>query len=513
MTLTHASAPESGPIEIPDYGDQRDTRVPAPKQARPKPLNPTPKNPANSRRWWALAIIAVTQLVVVLDGTIVNIALPSAQIELGLSNTERQWVVTAYVLVFGALLLLGGRIADTWGRKRTYMIGMIGFGAASLYGGLAQTGFDLILARGLQGLFAAVLAPAALAMLTVAFPFGRERNIAFAVFGAVAGSGAAVGLLLGGFLTEFTSWRWCLLVNLIFVAIAVGVGAFVLNESKADGKGALDIWGAITVTFGFGALVYGFTLAEEGWVRVDTIGFMVGGLLLLALFVLIESRVKHPLLPMRVVLHRVRAGAYFVQAVVGAVLIGSTMYLAFHLQIVLGMAPLVAGLASVVMTVITILVVPVVTKLLPVWGPRPMMVFGPFIAAVGMFWMTFITADGSYATQVMPGLILVGLGVGVTLVPLQNVALVGVWPADAGSASAMVNVAMQIGGSIGLSVFALAATSATFAASQRGVDGLAAQASGYSAVFLSAGIALVLAGIVSALCVRGKKEDLLPSHG
>ncbi|MBP1325763.1 EmrB/QacA subfamily drug resistance transporter [Leucobacter exalbidus] len=503
MTLTHAPAPESGPIEIPD------SAATTPTTAKPAGVSHT----AHARRWWALVIIAMTQLVVVLDGTIINIALPSAQIELGLSNTERQWVVTSYVLVFGALLLLGGRIADTWGRKRSFMLGMIGFGAVSLYGGLAQNALDLLLARGLQGLFAALLAPAALALLTVAFPFGRERNIAFAVFGAVAGSGAAVGLLLGGFLTEYTSWRWCLLVNIVFVLIGVIVGAFVLSESKSEGKARLDIWGAITVTLGLGALVYGFTLAEEGWMHVDTIGFLVLGVILLAVFVLIETKVAHPLLPMRVVMHSVRAGAYFVQAVMGAVLIGSTMYLAFHLQLVLGMSPLLAGLASVVMTVITILVVPMVTKLLPVTGPRPMMVFGPFIAAVGMFWMTFITADGSYVVQVMPGLILVGLGVGVTLVPLQNLALVGVAPSDAGSASAMVNVAMQIGGSIGLSVFALAAASASLTAAENGAGDLAVQASGYSAVFLSAGIALVLAGIVSVFCVRGKKEDLLPSHG
>lgn len=495
MTLTHAKTPESGSIDLPDAALA------------------LPESRAHARRWWALVIIAMTQLVVVLDGTIVTIALPSAQLDLGFSDTERQWVITAYVLVFGALLLLGGRVADTWGRKRSYMIGMIGFGVVSLYGGLAQDAFSLILARGLQGLFAALLAPAALALLTVAFPFGKERNIAFAVFGAVAGSGAAVGLLLGGFLTEFASWRWCLLVNIIFVVIAVGVGSFVLTESKAEGKSRIDIWGAITVTLGLGSLVYGFTLAEEGWARFDTLGFMAAGVLILALFVFIELRVENPLLPMRVVMHRVRAGAYVVQAVIGAVLIGSTMYLAFHLQIVLGMAPLVAGLASVVMTVITILVVPVVTKLLPVWGPRPMMVFGPLIAAIGMFLMSFVTADGSYVTQVMPGLLLIGLGVGVTLVPLQNVALVGVGGADAGAASAMVNVAMQVGGSIGLSVFALSAASASAKAAQAGASDLAVQASGYGAVFFAAGVALVLAGIVSFCFVRGTKEELLPSHG
>lgn len=464
-------------------------------------------------RWWALAIIALTQLVVVLDGTIVNIALPSAQHELGLSDLERQWVVTAYALVFGALLLLGGRIADTWGRKRAFMIGMVGFGAASLYGGLAQSAFDLILARGLQGLCAALLAPAALALLTVTFPYGRERNVAFAVFGAVAGSGAAVGLLLGGFLTEFTSWRWCLLVNLFFVAIAVIVGSFVLTESKAEGESKLDVWGALTVTLGFGSLVYGFTLAEEGWARIEMIGFIAAGVLLLIGFGFIESRVTHPLLPLRVIFHRVRAGAYIVQAVIGAVLIGSTMYLAFHLQIVLGMPPLVAGLASVVMTVFTLVVVPSLTKLLPKWGPRPMMVGGPLVAAAGMFWMTFITADGNYFLQIMPGLMLIGAGVGITLVPLQNLALVGVQPADAGAASATVNVAMQIGGSIGLSVFALAAASGVSSAKASGAPELVAMTAGYSAVFLSAAVALVLGAVVAWFCVRGSKEQLLPSHG
>lgn len=479
---------------------------------------PAPQSAAVSgrRRWWALAVLALTQLVVVLDGTIVNIALPQAQQDLGLTDVERQWVVTAYALVFGALLLLGGRIADTWGRKRAFMLGMIGFGAASLYGGVAQGATDLIVARGLQGLFAALLAPAALALLTVTFPYGRERNAAFAVFGAVAGSGAAVGLLLGGVLTEFASWRWCLLVNLFFVLAGVIVGAFVLSESRADAvagsRAGIDVPGAITAVLGFGALVYGFTQAEHGWLRVDTIGCLTAGVILLALFVWIESRVAHPLLPLRVIAHRVRAGAYLVQAVIGSALIGAMLYLTLYLQLVLGMTPLIAGAASVVMTVSTLVVVPFFTRLLPLTGPRPLMVFGPIIAAAGMFWMSRITADGTYLVQVLPGLLLLGVGLGLVFVPLQNLALIGVAPADAGAASATVNASMQLGGSIGLSLFALVAAAQSSASAAAGAEPGEAMAAGYGAVFFATGVVLLVAAVISALCVRGPKEELMPSH-
>lgn len=236
------------------------------------PSRPTDPDP---RRWWALAVIALTQLVVVLDATIVNVALPQAQLELELSDTERQWVITAYVLAFGALLLLGGRVADYWGRKRSYMVGMLGFGAASAWGGLAQSGTELIAARGLQGVFAALLAPAALALLTVSFPAGRERGTAFAVFGTVAGTGAAVGLALGGVLTEFADWRWCLLVNIVFAVVGLVSALIFVSESRVEGGNGYDIWGTLAVTLGLAALVYGFTLAESGWTEPDTIGFLM----------------------------------------------------------------------------------------------------------------------------------------------------------------------------------------------------------------------------------------------
>lgn len=361
-------------------------------------------------KWLALAVLSLTQLVVVLDGTIVTIALPQAQLALGLSDTERQWVVTAYALAFGALLLLGGRVADYWGRKRTYLVGMIGFGIASAIGGLAQNGIELIGARALQGVFAALLAPAALALLTVTFPSGRERNTAFAVFGTIAGAGAAVGLLLGGALTEFADWRWCLLVNLFFVAVGLVGGVFVLGESRAEGRNRYDWWGVVTVTLGLGSLVYGFSLAENGWGRVDTIGFLVAGVLLLVAFVLIERRVAQPLLPLRVVLDRVRGGAFLIQAVAGSVMIGATLYLTLHLQLVLGMPPLEAGLASLPLTLAIMATAPVATRLLGRVGARPLMIAGPLIVAVGLLYLSRLTADGSYFVQVLPALVIMGVG-------------------------------------------------------------------------------------------------------
>ena len=465
----------------------------------------------SASRWWSLAVLALTQLVVVLDATIVTIALPDAQEDLGLSDVQRQWVVTAYVLVFGALLLLGGRVADYWGRKRAFIVGMIGFGAASAFGGLAQSGTELVIARGLQGLFAALLAPAALALLTVTFTAGKDRNTAFAVFGIIGGSGAAIGLLLGGALTEFTSWRWCLLVNVVFVVLGLIGGALFLKESKAEGDNRYDVWGAVTVTAGLGSLVYGFSLAEEGWGTPQTIGFLALGAGLLALFVLIESKVAQPLLPLRVILNRVRGAAFLMQAIVGSVLIGATLYLTFHFQIVLGMEPLVAGVANVAMTVVILIVVPILTKQLPVIGPRPLMIVGPLFAAAGLFYLSFITPDGSYFTQVLPALVLLGIGLAMLFVPLQNLALTGVAPHDAGAASATVNASMQIGGSIGISVFTAMYAQAADSSLAGGNDQFTAFTDGYSVVFIGAAVAMVVASLLAVFLIRGSKTDLLPS--
>jgi len=456
-------------------------------------------------------VLALTQLVVVLDATIVTIALPQAQEELGLSDVQRQWVVTAYVLVFGALLLLGGRVADYWGRKRAFLVGLIGFGAASVVGGLAQNGTELVVARGFQGLFAALLAPAALALLTVTFASGRERNTAFAVFGIIGGSGAAVGLVLGGALTEFTSWRWCLLVNVFFVVLGVIGALLFLSESKAEGDNKYDLWGAVTVTLGLGALVYGFSLAEEGWGTPQTIGFLALGTGLLALFVLIESRVAQPLLPLRVILNRVRGGAFLIQAIVGSVLIGATLYLTFHFQIVLGMEPLVAGLANVAMTVVILFMVPILTNLLPRIGPRPLVIVGPLLSAAGLFYLSFITPGGNYFSEVLPGLVLLGIGLAMLFVPLQNLALTGVLPHDAGAASAAVNAATQIGGSIGISVFTAIYAGVAADSATAGNDMFTSFTDGYSSVFVASAITMVGAAIIAIFLIRGRKADLLPS--
>jgi EmrB/QacA subfamily drug resistance transporter len=461
-----------------------------------------PSSRPDSRRWWALAVLSLTQLVVVLDATIVNVALPQAQEDLGMTDTQRQWVITAYVLAFGALLLLGGRIADYWGRKRSYMVGMLGFGAASVWGGLARGATELIVARGLQGVFAALLAPAALALLTVTFPSGRDRGTAFAVFGTVAGTGAAIGLTLGGVLTEFAGWRWCLLVNIVFAVVGLVGALMFVSESRTEGDDRYDVAGTVTVTLGLGSLVYGFTLAETGWRSPGTIAFLALGLVLLALFVWIESRVARPLLPLHVIRDRVRGGAVLVQAFIGAVYIGMTLYLAFHLQIVLGLSPLLAGLASLGMTLATMVTAPVAAKLFPRFGARALMTAGPLIAAAGMLYLTRITPEGGYWTQVLPGLVTAGIGIAFVIVPLQNVALTGVAPQDAGAASAVVNSAMQVGGCIALSVF-----TTLYIATVENSDGppLRALTDGYSTVFLATAVVLLLAALVAVTMLRGHR--------
>ncbi|WNV83593.1 MFS transporter [Umezawaea sp. Da 62-37] len=472
-------------------------------------MSETPRG--STAKWWALGVLAMTELVIVLDNTIVTIALPRAQEELGLSDGQRQWVVTAYALAFGALLLLGGRIADYWGRKRTFMAGLLGFGLASTWGGLVQSGLELVTARGVQGAFAALLAPASLAMVTVTFPRGRDRNTAFAIFGTVAGAGSAIGLVLGGVLTEYASWRWCLLVNIVFVVIVIAGAVLLLGESKAEGDNRHDVGGAVTVTLGLGSLVYGFTLAEHGWGSADTILFLALGAALIAAFVVVERRVRQPLLPLRVVLDKVRGGVFVITAVMGSSLIGALLYLTFYFQLVLGMSPLVSGLANLPMTVVIFLCTPLATRFLGRFGPRPLMVLGPLISAAGLFCLLGITSEGNFWLQVLPGLVLLGIGLTMLFVPSQSLALAGVAPEDAGVASAVVNASLNIGGSVGLAVFTVIYANSFGAATRRGAVDVDAFTEGYRATFLAAGVAMVAAALVGYFLVRGRKEDLLPA--
>jgi len=462
---------------------------------------------ASARRWWTLATVSLTQLLIVLDGTIINVALPSAQADLGISDTTRQWVVTAYALAFGSFLLLGGRVADLAGRKRTYLVGLAVFGAGSAWGGFSHTAVELLAARGLQGLAAAFMAPAALAFVTLTFPDGPERNKAFAIFGSLAGAGSAIGMLLGGVLTEFFTWRWCLLVNVPLVGLGLVAGVVLLPESRAEGDHRYDVAGALTATLGFGSFVYGLTLAEQSWTAPATVGFITAGLVLVATFVVIESRVSHPLLPLRILTDRTRAASFSIQALLGVVGVGAMVYLAFHLQLVLKLPPLLAGLGTLPFTLSLMGTVPFAIRLVDRFGPRRQLVFGPLISAAGLVVLSLITVDGSYWTQVLPGIVLMGIGMGFAVVPLNNLALYGVEPRDAGVASATATATNQLGGSIGLA--ALTAVYVAVAGVGRAPVDMVA---GYSAVFVAGAAVFAAAALIAWSLLRprlGTREPKL----
>jgi EmrB/QacA subfamily drug resistance transporter len=462
-----------------------------------------PPAPPPRRSWQALIFLSLAQLMVVLDGTIVNLALPRLQTDLGISDSERSWVVTAYALVFGAFLLLGGRIADFWGRRRTFVLACTGFAVASIAGGLAAEPWILIAARGLQGLFAALLAPAALALLTVTFPGGKSRGTAFAIFGSLSGIGAALGVLLGGYLTEYVSWRWCLYVNVPIAVVALLGVAATVRENKAEGSTSYDWPGVILAAAGLGSLVYGFTNAEHGWAAPEAWGFIVAGALLLGAFVAVERRVRHPLLPLRVATERNRAAAFLASFLAGAVLIGGILFINYYIQIVLGFAPFPAGLASLPMTAVLIVTAGIVARNLPKLGAKIPTAAGPVFMAAAMLWLTQVSAGGSYLTDMLPALILMGAGLGMVFVPMQNLALFGVDQDDAGVAGALVNASQQVGGSLGIALFSTVAASATASADGTRLEALT---SGYAAVFLWAAAAAILITPLALLLIRISRQ-------
>ena len=416
----------------------------------------------NPKRWWALAVIAVTQLMVVLDATIVNIALPHAAAALGIADNDRQWLITAYALPFGSLLLLGGRIADWVGRKRMLMIALVGFAVASAVGGAAQQPWMLFGARALQGVFGAIMAPAALALLTVTFVEARERAKAFAVFGAIAGGGSAVGLLLGGILTSYVDWRWCLFVNIPIAAVALAAAIPILKESKAPAGAHYDLTGALLGTGGLAAVVWGFTRAPlHGWGSVDTWGWLLGGVLLLALFVLRESTTSSPLLPLRIVRNRNRGGSYLVGLFVGTGLFGVFLFLTYFLQGTLQFSPIKAGVAFLPFSVGVILGAGIGSQLVLKIGPRVVIPMGLVLGVLGLSWLGTIDPMSTYWGHILPAELLIAVGMGFIFMSTTNVALVGISAADAGVASAMVNTAQQIGGSLGTALLSTIAASST----------------------------------------------------
>ena len=463
-------------------------------------------NPHHARRWLILAVIGTAQLMVVLDATIVNIALPSAQADLGFSDASRQWVVTAYALAFGGLLLLGGRLSDLFGRKWTFIFGLLGFSVASAIGGSAPSFGVLVAARALQGAFAAILAPSALSILTTTFTDPGERGRAFAIYGAISGGGAAIGLLLGGILTEYLSWRWCLYVNLFFALPAAALAVRLISNVAHAAHAELDIPGTLLGCGGLFCLVYGFSRAEtDGWGAPVTLAFLGAAVLLLVLFRFWLGRASHPLVPPRVIEDRNRGGALITILMAGLGIFGVFLFLTYFLQRNLGFSPVQAGLAFLPMPV-AIVTSSVIsqTRVLPRLGPRPIIVTGMLFGVAGMLFLSRLDTGSDYASGVLPGLLVLGIGFGMIFSTAINTATLGVIPEDAGVASALVNTCQQVGGAAGtalLSTIAATATAGYLASSGAGPQ--AAAIHGYTVAFeVSAGIFLAGA-LVAALMLRG----------
>jgi EmrB/QacA subfamily drug resistance transporter len=406
---------------------------------------------ARDRRWLVLGVIGLAQLMVVLDLTVMNIALPSAQRALNFTTVDRQWVVTAYTLAFGSLLLLGGRLADLLGRKVTFLAGLAGFAGVSAVGGASVNFAMLITARACQGAFAALLVPSALSLLTTTFTEPRDRGKAFGIYGAIAGSGGALGLLLGGALTEYLSWRWTLYVNLIFAGVAITGGAVLLKRQTSAARPRLDIPGVLLVSGAVFCLVYGFSnAATHRWAAPSTYGFLAAGVALSVAFALRQGRAAHPLLPPRVVLDRNRGGAYLSMLIGTAGLFGTLLFLTYYLQLTLRYSPLVAGVAFLPMSAGLIIMANLsTTVLMPRFGPRPLVATGMLAAAGAAAWLAQLGAHTGYPAGVLGPLILTGIGLGMVIAPAINTGTFGVAPQDAGVASATVTVGQMLGGSVG----------------------------------------------------------------
>ncbi|MBV9206860.1 MAG: MFS transporter, partial [Actinobacteria bacterium] len=420
--------------------------------------------------------VGLAQLMIVLDLTVVNIALPSAQRSLHFASVDRQWVVTAYALAFGSLLLLGGKLADVVGRKVMFLTGMTGFAAASAVGGAAVSFPMLIGARAVQGAFAAVLAPTALSLLATTFTDPDERRQSFAVYGAVAGSGGAVGLLLGGILTEYLSWRWCLYVNVAFAA-AAGIGAAVLLGRDVRGRRPrVDLPGAALVSGGMFCIVYGFSnAATHPWSTPSTWGFIAAGVVALAAFVWWQARAAEPLLPLRIVADRTRAGAYLAMLFAGAGTFGILLFLNYYMQQNLGYSPVITGLAFLPM-VAPLMVVGQLANvvLMPRTGPRPLIAAGMLLGGASAALLTRLGLHSGYAGYILPSVLLIGAGLGFIFAPSADSGTAGVPFADTGVASATVNTGNPLGGSIGTSLVStmfVSATATWIAANVRGRPG------------------------------------------
>lgn len=480
----------------------------------PRTSNPTVPTDTDPHRWWGLVVIALAQLMVILDSTIVNIALPSAQDELGMSDGNRQWVITAYTLAFGGLLLLGGRIADLVGRRRTFAFGLVGFAAASALGGAAVSPGMLFGARALQGAFAAVLAPSALSLLATTFTDPKERGKAFGIFGALAGSGSAMGFIVGGLFTEYLNWRWCLFVNTPIAILAL-IGAFVVLRDRPGRPGArLDVRGVLLGCSGLAAIVYGFSEAEShGWADPSVLGLLSVGLALLVAFVWWQARAPMPLLPLHIVKDRNRAGCFLTMMLAIMGMFGLFLFLTYYLQGVLGYSPARAGLAFVPLTAATVIgSTQIAGRLLQHVQPRALMAPGMVLSATGMAFLTRLTVDSSYVVEILPGLLLVGLGMGLTYMPVFATVTAGVAPQDSGVTSATLNTSQQVGGSIGTALLNTIANTSTagFLTAHATASAPPAEVAreavvhGYTVALWCASGLMLLASVVTAVMVTVK---------
>ncbi len=464
------------------------------------------------KRWAILAVVVIAQLMVVLDASIVTIALPSAQHALHISVANRQWVITAYTLAFGGLLLLGGRIADYGGRRRMFIIGLIGFATASALGGLASDQAMLFGARALQGAFAALMAPAALSILTITFQADpKERAKAFGAYGAVSGAGGAIGVLAGGILTEYASWRWCLLVNVPIALLAAVAASRTVHESRVSGTTRYDIPGAVLSTGGLVCLVYGFTKADtDGWSAAPTLVLISVAAVLLVSFVVVEARSRHPLLPPRVVTERNRGGAFVATLLTGAGLFAMFVFLSYYLQQVLHYSALKAGVAFLPFAAGIILAAGASSGLVPRVGPRLPMTAGLFAAALGLLWLTQIGVHTSYWTHVLPPQLLMSAGLGLAFPALSSTALTRVKEQDSGVASALVSTMQQVGGSLGTALLNTIAASATAAyiASHGPAFTPSGVVHGFTVAFAVGACLLALAAIVSAVLVTVRASEM-----
>ena len=464
----------------------------------------------SDRRWLALVLLAAAQFVVVLDASIVNVALPSIGESLSFSQDDLSWVINAYTLTFGGFLLLGGRMADLLGRRRMFIAGLIVFAGASLAGGLAQSDVWLIAARAVQGLGAALLSPAALSLVTVLFAEGAERNKAMGVWGAVAGSGGAAGVLLGGMLTEWAGWEWVLYVNVPIGIAAALLSPRLLPESRAEGARHFDVAGAVSVTLGLSLLVYSLVNANQaGWASAETLILLAVAAVLLVGFVAIERRTKAPLVPFPGIFrHRSITGINVTALLIAMALFSMFFFISLYMQQVLGYDALEAGLAYLPLAFGIIVSAGIASQLVTRFGVKPVLVTGLLLTAVGLLWFSQISVGGNYVGDILFPSLLAAFGLGFAFVPMTIAAVAGVEPHEAGLASGLINTSQQVGGALGLAVLAAIANSRRESLTEAGTAMPTALTEGFQlALTVGAGFAVVGAILALLLVGNGDREE------